>query len=114
MNNMAWVIATAEPDGLDHARMDEWPAVALAWARRAVELSGGTVAGAWDTLGAAQANAGDFEGAAESVRRALKLAEKEGDWLLASKLRMREDAYRAGKPWREADQRAERAKRRTQ
>ena len=111
LNNMAWVLATAEPDGLDHARMDEWPSAALAWARKAVELSGGTVAGAWDTLGAAQANAGDFEGADESVQRALKLAEKDGDWFLASKLRMREESYRAGKPWREPDQRAERAKR---
>jgi hypothetical protein len=101
LNNMAWLVATAKPDGLDHAGMDEWPATALAWAEQAKELSGGKVPGVWDTLSAARANAGDFDGAIAAAERALALAAESGDPALAAKLRTRLERYRAGAPWRE-------------
>jgi len=106
LNNMAWLLATSAPDGLRHARMDEWPATALAWAERALALGGEDMPGAWDTLAAARANAGDFPGAIAAVERARELAKGSGDWTLESKLQARLAEYRAGRPWREPDARA--------
>ncbi len=102
LNNMAWMLATAEPDGLKHARMDEWPATAVAWAERALELSGGGMAGVWDTVAAARANAGDFVGAVAAAEESLALAKRSADWALASQVQVRMDGYRSGTPWREA------------
>lgn len=100
-NNMAWLLATAMPVEIRHARMEEWPAKAVAWAQRAVDLDGGKAATALDTLGAARANAGDYAGAIQSATRALTLA-REGDGLeLAAQIETRLAGYRAGKPWRE-------------
>ncbi len=110
LNNMAWLLATVEPDGLNHARMTEWPATALAWAEQALELDGEGQAGVWDTLAAARANAGDFDGAGVAVERAIALAKGSGDWTLLSKLPARREAYRAATPWRETDKRAEKHK----
>ena len=39
------------------------------WAQRAVDLDGGKAATAWDTLGAAKANAGDFAGAIQAAAK---------------------------------------------
>ena len=107
LNNMAWLVATAEPDGLVHAGMDEWAGAALAWAEKAMELGGEEIAGAWDTLGAARANAGDYAGAADAAQRGVAAAKQGGDWLLAGNIQARMEGYRAGKPWREKDRRAE-------
>ena len=101
LNNMAWLVATAKPDGLDHAGMDEWPGEALGWAEQALESSGGKVPGVWDTLAAARANAGDFTGAVVAAERALALAAEAGDSMLATKVQARMETYRAGAPWRE-------------
>ena len=101
LNNMAWLVATARPDGLRHARIDEWPAAAVAWAERAVEASGGGIPAVWGTLAAARANAGDFAGAQTAAERALALAEAAGDRDLAAKFRTQREAYRNGQPWRE-------------
>ena len=101
LNNMAWLLATAQPDGLVHARMEQWPATALKWAEKALNSGGERVPGAWDTLAAARANAGDFEGALAAVDRALALAANAGDPALAGKMRARREEYRAGRPWRE-------------
>ena len=103
LNNMAWLLATAAPDGLRHARMDDWPAAALDWAERARTQGGEDVPGAWDTLAAARANAGDFEGAVAAVERARELAKQAGAWTLDAQLQARLAEYRAGKPWREPD-----------
>ena len=101
LNNMAWLVATAKPDGLRHARMEEWPAIALAWAERALALSGGAMAGIWDTVAAARANAGDYAGAVAAAERALELAPGGGDVGLAAKVQRRLGEYQSGKPWRE-------------
>ena len=101
LNNMAWAVATAKPDGLRHARMDEWAAAAVAWAERALALSGGGMAGVWDTLGAARANAGDFGGAVAAGEQAVERARSAGEWLLASSAQEHLAAYREGRPWRE-------------
>lgn len=109
LNNMAWLIATAEPDGLNHARQDEWPATALAWAERARELGGAELSGVWDTLAAARANTGDFEGAISAATQAMEQAHQAGEWVLANEIQRRLDGYRAGQPWREKDKRAQKA-----
>ena len=110
LNNMAWLMATAEPDGLDHARQEEWPTTAVAWAEAAIELGGEEFAGAWDTLAAARANAGDFEGAVAAAERAMDLAKRSGGWALADKVQRRLDGYRSGRPWREEDERVQKRK----
>lgn len=109
LNNMAWLVATAEPDGLNHARQDEWPATALAWAERARELGGAELSGVWDTLAAARANTGDFEGAIDAATQAIERAHQAGEWVLANEIQKRLDGYRAGQPWREKDKRAQKA-----
>ncbi len=101
LNNMAWAVATAKPDGLRHARMDEWAGLAVAWAERALALSSGGMAGVWDTLGAARANAGDFGGAVAAGEQAVERARSVGDWRLASSAQEHLAAYREGRPWRE-------------
>ena len=98
---MAWLLATAKPVEVVHARMKEWPAKAVEWAERAVELDGGKAATAWDTLGAARANAGDFAGAIEAATRGAKLAREGGGAELAVQIESRLPDYRAGQAWRE-------------
>ncbi len=83
--------------------MDDWPAAALDWAERARTQGGEDVPGAWDTLAAARANAGDFEGAVAAVERARELAKQAGAWTMDAQLQARLAEYRAGKPWREPD-----------
>ena len=114
LNNMAWLLATAEPDGLRHARQDEWPATALAWAERARELGGNELPGVWDTVAAARANAGDFEGAVTAARQGLDLARRSGEGALAAKIQTHLDGYRAGDPWREKNEHVLQAKARRQ
>ncbi|NCA83234.1 MAG: hypothetical protein EOM72_10905 [Opitutae bacterium] len=100
-NNMAWLLATAKPMDIAHARMEEWPAKAVEWAQRAVELDGGKAATALDTLGAARANAGDFAGAIEAASRGVALARAGGGGDLAKQIESRRTAYRAHQAWRE-------------
>ena len=101
-NNMAWLLATSKPMEIGHAREEEWPAKAVEWAERAVESDAGkNAAMAWDTLGTARANAGDFAGAIEAASQALALARKEGGVAMAAQIEARLAGYRAGKPWRE-------------
>lgn len=101
LNYMAWLLATAEPDGLDHARKEEWPQAALNWANRALELSKEPPAGVWHVLAAARANAGDFSGAVRAAETALDLARKQKEDLLAEMLEKQILGYRMGLSWRE-------------
>ncbi len=102
LNNMAWLLATAKPMAIAHAREDEWPTKAVEWAQQAVTLDEGKEAAtAWDTLGAARANAGDFVGAGEAARHAAQLARRDGGEQLAVEIEQRLAKYQAGMPWRE-------------
>ena len=108
LNNMAWLLATAEPDGLGHVGEAEWPAMALQWAQHAMECGGEQVAGAWTTLAAARANAGDFSGALVALEPARRLAARDQDQALLARIASYEATYRDERPWREPDTRAER------
>ena len=108
LNNMAWLLATAEPDGLGHVGEEEWPAVALQWAQHAMECGGEQLAAAWSTLAAARANAGDFSGALAALESARRLAARSNDQALLERIAGYEATYRDGHPWREPDTRAER------
>lgn len=68
MNNLAWELLSAD-DGSRAARTE-----ALRLARRANELTGGTVAGILDTLALAQFENGEVEGAIATQRRAIAAA----------------------------------------
>ncbi len=100
-NNMAWLLSTAKPVELVHAHMEEWPAKAVEWAELAVKLDGGKAATAWDTLGAARANAGDFTRAIEAASRGAALAREGGGLELANQIELRIAGYQAGVAWRE-------------
>lgn len=108
LNNMAWLLATAEPDGLGHVGEAEWPAMALQWAQHAMECGGEQVAGAWTTLAAARANAGDFSSALAALEPARRLAARDQDQALLARIASYEATYRDERPWREPDTRAER------
>jgi hypothetical protein len=71
---------------------------------------GRDIPGAWDTLAAARANAGRFRRRHCRGERARELAKRTGDRMLDSKLQARLEEYRAGKPWRELDERAKAAR----
>lgn len=71
------------------------PELAVQAAEKALKL-GGESFHALDVLAAAQANAGQFEAAQETIARALELAPQEE----ASELTRRHDLYAAGKPFR--------------
>lgn len=108
LNNMAWLLATAEPDGLGHVGEEEWPAMALQWAQHAMECGGEQLAAAWSTLAAARANAGDFNGALAALEPARRLAARDQDQALLARIAGYEATYRDERPWREPDTRAER------
>jgi tetratricopeptide (TPR) repeat protein len=64
----AWLLATCPDDSVRN------PELAIERARMAIELSGRQDAVSFDTLAAAQASAGDFTLAAQTVRQAIDLA----------------------------------------
>jgi len=76
---------------------------ALAFAIRAVELSGGQDARMLDTLAAAYAEKEQFATAALTARRALARAEQENQPALVEGIRMRIALYLADQPFRERD-----------
>ena len=101
LNNMAWLVATAKPDGLRHVRMEEWPAAAVVWAQQAIENGGRNIAAVWGTLAAARANADDFTGAQAAAKQALALATAAGNMSAINRLQAQLAEYQAGRPWRE-------------
>ena len=101
LNNLAWLLATAVPDGLEHAGMGQWAEQALEWAERAMAMSGGSMPEVWNTLAAARANAGEYEGAVAAAGRGLELARRNGNQSLAEGIRQCLAAYSDGRPWRE-------------
>ena len=101
LNYLAWLLATAPPDGLDHARKDEWPQAAVRWADLAVAAGDGSVVGVWQVRAAARANAGDFSGAVRAAEQARDLAREKGDEALAAQIEKQIMSYRMGLAWRE-------------
>jgi tetratricopeptide (TPR) repeat protein len=91
----AWVLATS-PDATIRNGGE-----ALAFAVRAVEVSGGKDARMLDTLAAAYAEAGQFADAALTARRALARAAQENQPALADDIRIRIALYEADRPFRE-------------
>lgn len=101
LNYMARLLATAIPDGLDHARKDEWPATALRWVERAIQADSRPPLGVWETLAAARAATGDSTGAVQAAEKARELAREAGDEALAGRIDKRIASYRMGLTWQE-------------
>jgi tetratricopeptide (TPR) repeat protein len=92
---MAWALATSPVDSVRNGPK------ALDLSRRAVDLSKGQNAAAWDAMAAAYAATGQFPDAVRSARQGLALADKAGDARLAQALRARIALYQTGQPLRE-------------
>ena len=94
MRRMAWVSATAKDADLRD------PALAESLAGKLIELDREDPQG-YDILGAAQASAGDFEEAAQSLGRAIHYARAREMTRLVPLLFKRRDLYRNNEPYRE-------------
>jgi tetratricopeptide (TPR) repeat protein len=97
LRRVAWVLATSP----DAAIRDG--AEALAFAVKALELSGGKDAQGLDTLAAAYAEKGQFANAALTARRAQARAAQENQPALAQEIGARIALYEAGQPFRDRD-----------
>jgi tetratricopeptide (TPR) repeat protein len=97
LRRVAWVLATSP----DAAIRDG--AEALAFAVRALELSGGKDARVLDALAAAYAEKGQFADAALTARRAQARAAQENQPALAHDIGVRIALYEAGQPFRDRD-----------
>lgn len=94
LNNMAWLVASSKWSPLG-------PEAPLRMAERACAL-GGERAILLDTLGVAQANAGDFGAAVATAERAVRLAETEGmPKDTRKRMERRLEGYRRGEAYRE-------------
>ena len=94
-NNLAWLYAT-------HPRAEfRNAAEALTLATRICELTNYEAPAYLDTLAAAQAEAGRFSEAIDSITKAIRLANGTGQHALATKLKNRIHLYRSNKPFRE-------------
>ena len=90
MNNLAWALAVDPQATPDEA------AEALAWARKAIEVSGGAPSAAQlNTLERAQLAGGDLLATMETARQAEALAERNGDREAAARIRWRLAGYAA-------------------
>jgi len=94
-NNLAWILATHESPQIRNG------AEAVALAEQACEATQGKIAGTLDTLAAAYAEAGRFEDASGTARKALSLAREAGDESLARALEQRLTLYETGRPYRD-------------
>jgi tetratricopeptide (TPR) repeat protein len=86
----AWLMATCPEDNFRNAEL------ALASARKAVQLDGNGDFTYLDTLAAALANAGEYEDAVATQEKALQIAPDAA----MEELRSRLSLYAAGKPFR--------------
>lgn len=92
MNNLAWLLATESEEPCAGAE-------AVEWARRALEAApAGKEASPGDTLAAALARTGDYDGAGQAAERAADAARRAGDAELAERIeeRAREYGEKAG------------------
>jgi tetratricopeptide (TPR) repeat protein len=86
----AWLLATCPDNSLRN------PALAIERARQAVELGGQKDALSFDSLAAAQASAGDFTAAMQSIRKAIELAPADERDTYQGRLAL----YQKAKPYR--------------
>jgi tetratricopeptide (TPR) repeat protein len=93
LNDDAWRLATS-PDAADRA-----PGQALLLATLANELTGDGIPELLDTLAAAQAADGDFDGAAATLERAVTLAEGGSAARYLPEFRERLNLYRSGRAY---------------
>ena len=89
-SSSAWLLATCRDASVRN------PELALEQAKIAIELGGEKNAVSFDTLAAAQANAGDFSAAMQTVRQAVQLAPPEEREIYEARLVM----YQHAKPYR--------------
>lgn len=90
LGGSAWLLATCPDESVRN------PALAIERAQAAIELTGGNEAASFDTLAAAQANAGDFSAAVNSIRRAVDLAPTQEREIYQDRLL----TYQNAKPYR--------------
>jgi Flp pilus assembly protein TadD len=96
LNNLAWILATHPNPSI----RDGTQAIKLA--QEAERISGGQNPTILDTLAAAYAEAGRFEEATETARRALALSAAQQSAALSAALRERLRLYQAGTPYHSA------------
>lgn len=97
LNNLAWVLATTPQDDLRNGKRS------IELATEAAELTEFKEPHILSTLAAAYAETGDFEKAIEWASKAVELGkEQKHDQL--EQLEKELESYRAGKPWREAQE----------
>jgi tetratricopeptide (TPR) repeat protein len=89
-SSSAWLLATCPEAAVRDAEL------AIERAKTAIELTGNQDAVSFDTLAAAQANAGDFAAAQQTVSRAVQLAPPEEREVYEKRLLM----YQKAKPYR--------------
>jgi tetratricopeptide (TPR) repeat protein len=87
---LAWLLATCPDSALRN------PELAIERAKQAIELSGAKDAVSYDSLAAAEASAGDFTAAMQSIRRAIELAPVDERDAYKERLVM----YQQAKPYR--------------
>ncbi len=94
-NELAWRLATLEDDDLRNG------AEAVELAEKVCEATGYQQAASLDTLAAAYAEAGDFDRAIETAKRAIAQVESAGNETVAAAMREHLRSYQAGQPCRE-------------
>jgi protein O-mannosyl-transferase len=99
-NDLAWLLATCPDAKLRNGTK------AVELAQQAELLSGGRTPEVLDTLAAAYAEAGQFDRAVESAKRALNLFTDQNNRSLAGAVQVRLKLYEAGFPFRDTSQTA--------
>jgi tetratricopeptide (TPR) repeat protein len=94
LNKAAWILATHPVATVRNGEQ------AVAFAQRALQLSGGEEPAILDTLAAAYAEVGRFSAAVETAQRALALASARRDRALVDALDARIKLYQSGSPFR--------------
>jgi len=97
-NNLAWLLATCPDAKLRNGTN------AVELAQQAERLSGGRSPEILDTLAAAYAEAGQFDRAVETAKRALNIFAGQGNRALAAAVQVRLKLYEAGFPFRDPRQ----------
>jgi pilus retraction protein PilT len=91
LNNLAWILATSPQAAMRN------PTEAVQLAEKADTLTGGASVAILDTLAVTYAAAAHFDKAAQTARRAMAIAEKEGDGKTAAALRQQLEHFDAGR-----------------